>query len=83
MLKHSSARVATLSLRAEGDHAVLTVADDGVGIGSALGGGAPGVHIGLQVMHERAAQVDGELSVLAGEQAGARVRCRVPLHRRG
>jgi len=83
VLKHSNARAATLSLRAEGDHAVLTVADDGVGIGPALGGATPGVHIGLQVMHERAAQVDGELSVLPGEQAGARVRCRAPLHRRG
>jgi signal transduction histidine kinase len=83
VLKHSNARAATLSLRAEGDHAVLTVADDGVGIGPAPGGATPGVHIGLQVMHERAAQVDGELSLLPGEQAGARVRCRVPLHRRG
>jgi signal transduction histidine kinase len=82
VLKHSNARSARLELHTEEDGAVLTVADDGVGIEPDLGRSSPGLHIGLQVMRERAAQVDGELSVQPGEHAGARVRCRVPLARR-
>ena len=58
---------------------MLTIADDGVGIAPEARPSARGLHIGLQVMRERAAQVDGELSVLPGPGTGARVRCRVPI----
>jgi signal transduction histidine kinase len=79
VLKHSNARSARLELHAENGSAVLTVADDGVGIGPEPLSPSHGLHIGLQVMRERAAQVDGELTILPGPQDGARVRCRVPL----
>jgi signal transduction histidine kinase len=79
VLKHSNARSATLELHAEDDSAVLTVADDGVGIVPEARQSSRGLHIGLQVMRERAAQVDGELSVLPGPRTGVRVRCRVPI----
>ena len=79
VLKHSNARSATLDLHAEDGSAVLTIADDGVGIAPEARPSARGLHIGLQVMRERAAQVDGELSVLSGPGTGARVRCRVPI----
>jgi len=79
VLKHSNARSATLDLHAEDGSAVLTIADDGVGIAPEARQSARGLHIGLQVMRERAAQVDGELSVLPGPRTGVRVRCRVPI----
>jgi two-component system sensor histidine kinase UhpB len=70
--RHSGARTVELALSRRGRMLVLTVADDGIGVG----GAAPGA--GIQGMQERARMVGGRLDVSGGEGGGVRVRLEVP-----
>lgn len=78
--RHAAASCVRIGLRAEGEVAELTVADDGLGLGEpdldllAMGG-----HFGLLGMRERAEQVGGELTVERRAPRGTLVRARVPL----
>jgi two-component system NarL family sensor kinase len=77
--RHARASRVEVSVRAEEDELVLTVADDGAGMApgrveQALARGA----IGLAISRERVEAVGGELSVTSAPAPGTRVRARVP-----
>lgn len=70
--KHAGTNAATVTLRIAPDHVELHVMDEGVGVGAgrATDGRA---HIGLMEMRQRAADVDGTLTVLPRDPAGTDV----------
>jgi two-component system sensor histidine kinase UhpB len=72
--RHAQARTVELTLGVQGEDLVLTVTDDGVGLGGGSGGGT-----GIRGMHERALLIDGVLDVRRGERGGTRVRLALPL----
>lgn len=74
--RHARAGEVALTLGMKGDHLVLTVADDGIGIPP----GATGT--GLRGMAERAALVGGRVRVSRGDGGGTRVTLEVPLEGR-
>ncbi|HWG25880.1 sensor histidine kinase [Actinospica sp.] len=73
VIRHASARRATVALRHEQDALTIEVADDGRG---APAGGAPG--FGLVGMRERAEALGGELHAAARPEGGYRVLARLP-----
>lgn len=68
--KHAAASRVAISLRRSGPVVALEVDDDGRGF--ALGEAAGG-HVGLALMHDLAAQVGGELTVVSEPGRGTRV----------
>jgi two-component system nitrate/nitrite sensor histidine kinase NarX len=76
VLKHSHAQRVRLELRNGGREVVFAIEDDGIGIEG--GSDGDGLHIGLQVMRERAAAIDGELTITTTVRKGTRVECRAP-----
>lgn len=75
-VKHAKPSVITIDLHVSAQRAVLSVADDGIGIRQAA---APG-HFGLTGMHERARRIGGTLRVDSNPQGGTTVEVEVPLH---
>ena len=74
-LKHASANTVTVRIRADGGQLVLEVIDDGVGFDPQpinLDG-----RMGITSMRERAAQIGGELSVVAEPGAGTMIKASV------
>jgi two-component system sensor histidine kinase UhpB len=71
--RHAQAAHVELSLTRSGDHVVLEVTDDGVGTADPV----PGA--GIRGMRERAALVNGRLSVTHRPPRGTRVRLEVPV----
>ena len=76
-IRHSGAPRARLSLRAQDDHAVLSVKDNGCGFDPAAPRGAG--HLGLANLHDRAASVGGTLEISSHVGAGTRIIVRLPL----
>lgn len=75
VIRHALAANATLSLRAEGDELLLTVADDGRGLSlPQLGDGT-----GIAGMRERAMLAGGTLALESVDEGGTTVRLRLPL----
>ncbi|HVW17894.1 MAG TPA: sensor histidine kinase [Solirubrobacteraceae bacterium] len=79
VVRHAHATSAALSLRREGDEAVLRVCDDGAGLPAtaALGRSSRGI----RGMRERAMLVSGRLALGARDGGGTEVVLRVPLGR--
>jgi signal transduction histidine kinase len=71
--KHSTSTTAHVSLCKQGDHVVLSVVDQGKGMGE-----GPARGIGMSNMRERLAAVGGELRVTS-TQGGVRVEASIPL----
>jgi two-component system sensor histidine kinase UhpB len=69
-LRHSNARLATVSLKAEAGIVTLAVADDGKGMPVQLPGGTAGI----AGMRERALLVGGRLSIESRPEQGTEVR---------
>jgi two-component system sensor histidine kinase UhpB len=69
--RHAGARHADLTLRRDGDAVVLSVSDDGRGLGAASEGA------GLRGMRERALLIGAGLSVGPGPEGGTEVNLRV------
>jgi two-component system sensor histidine kinase UhpB len=69
-LRHSNARLATVSLKAEAGIVTLAVADDGKGMPAQLPGGTAGI----AGMRERALLVGGRLSIESRPGQGTEVR---------
>lgn len=78
VLKHSDAAEVKLLLHAAESAVVLEIVDSGAGIAESEAGHTDELHIGLQVMRERAAQVDGQLRITSSPGCGTRIECRVP-----
>jgi nitrate/nitrite-specific signal transduction histidine kinase len=78
VLKHANARNVSLALRLDGSEIAFAIEDDGRGIAPNVALSESGLHIGLQVMHERAAAVGGTLTVARGSRGGTRIECRAP-----
>jgi two-component system sensor histidine kinase UhpB len=77
VVRHAGAQAVDLSLRhADADRVVLTVTDDGCGIGDGPEGA------GIRGMRERALLVGAELSVGPQDGAGTEVRLWVPVRGR-
>jgi signal transduction histidine kinase len=74
--RHSGATRASLSLRIDGDIAVLRIEDDGVGFDPdrRLGVG----HFGLANLRDRAAAISGSLSIDTEPGSGTRIIVRLP-----
>jgi two-component system, NarL family, nitrate/nitrite sensor histidine kinase NarX len=71
--KHADAQHVRVLLRADGHGEFLVmVEDDGCGIEGVASGG-PGEHIGLNVMQERAARLDGDFRIETEPGEGTRV----------
>jgi two-component system sensor histidine kinase UhpB len=72
--RHAVARHVELALTRHADAVVLSVRDDGRGIGHTREGA------GIRGMHERALLVGARLSIESGPAGGTEVRLRVPVH---
>jgi signal transduction histidine kinase len=80
VLKHSNAKHVEIALGADGEAAVLRIADDGCGFANGdLKERSEGLRIGLEVMEERAFAAGGTLAVDSTKRRGTRVECRMPL----
>jgi two-component system nitrate/nitrite sensor histidine kinase NarX len=77
--KHSGARHASLRLAREGDHAVLTVEDDGTGVDAARPARRDDLpHFGLDIMRQRAKSIGASIDVARLASGGTRVRLTLP-----
>ena len=74
--KHARASHATIAVEQAEHEVVLTVTDDGVGLGAAVPGESG---FGLAGLRDRAALVGGSFSVSAGDDGGTVLRVGVPL----
>jgi signal transduction histidine kinase len=79
--KHAGASQASVTLRAEADALLLTVTDDGIGIGHEGSGAARTAGHGLGSMRERVALLGGTLRVASGPEGGTIVSVSVPSRR--
>lgn len=75
--KHAGARRAAISLRADDDHVVIEVSDDGRGFSDDAVAARPG-HLGLVSMRERVEAVGGELHITS-RPGRTTVQARAPL----
>ena len=79
--KHSRAACVQVSLAREDQYARIIIADDGCGFDSnQLAAGES--HFGLAFMHERMAQVGGDMEIDSRSGGGTRVALRVPIQHR-
>ncbi|MGQ9927490.1 MAG: histidine kinase [Chloroflexaceae bacterium] len=77
--KHASARHIMVALRVVDGGLQIVVRDDGVGFDPGAQGELPGTRLGLRQMRERAAALDGRLTILSRPGEGAEVRVWLPL----
>jgi signal transduction histidine kinase len=76
-LRHSNASRCCIMIRTAEADLVIEVDDDGQGFGTDVVTG-----VGLQSMHQRAAEVGGEVAVTSAAECGTSVRARLPLELR-
>jgi signal transduction histidine kinase len=74
--RHSASTSCSLTLKREGDRAVLEIRDNGVGFDIDQ---ASRMGIGLHSLHERAAQLGGKLTIESAAGHGTSLRLAVPL----
>ncbi|NJD34312.1 MAG: sensor histidine kinase [Betaproteobacteria bacterium] len=77
VLRYAAARSVHVSLRADGEQLILSVADDGCGFDPA--GVAAGEHFGLVGMRERVAALHGSLDIDSAAGEGTRITVQLPL----
>jgi signal transduction histidine kinase len=77
--KHAHARHVAVALRAIDDGLQILVRDDGVGFDPGANSDAPSTSLGLRQMRERAAALDGRLTILSRPGQGTEVRVWLPL----
>jgi PAS domain S-box-containing protein len=75
-IRHAAASHISVALESEDHHAVLTVSDDGCGIDErkVLENGG----FGLRIMSYRARLIGADFAILAGDDGGTIIRCRLP-----
>ncbi|GEM_PF-2484592 len=72
-LKHAKAGSITISLRRQGDNAVLSIADDGRGLPQSASSHRG---MGLNIMKYRAGLIGADLEIVPARDRGTEVRCR-------
>ena len=72
VVRHSAATTATVTLARADDDLVVTIADDGTGVGDQAEGG------GIRGMRERTQLLDGTLQVAAARPSGTDITARLP-----
>ena len=77
-VQHSKAELVSVSVSASQTHLILAVECDGEPFEAPK---PPNVGLGLRIMRYRTEQLGGKLSIQAGDQGGAVVRCEVPIHK--
>jgi signal transduction histidine kinase len=77
--KHASARNLSVVLQAVDDGLQIIVRDDGVGFDPGTVSEMPSQHLGLRQMRERAAALDGRVTILSQPAHGTEVRVWLPL----
>ena len=75
-VRHAHAHRCRVELRADGDEAVLEIADDGPGLAPDATAG-----VGLRSMRERAAELGGRAELASAGDGGLVVRVRLPMAR--
>ena len=75
--KHSRAQNAKVTISMENEQYLFTVEDDGTGISQPLKTG-DGMHLGLNIMRERAQRLGGSLNVETRTEGGTRVTLAFP-----
>jgi signal transduction histidine kinase len=81
--KHAGARRVSLEFRAEGGHAVLRVADDGIGFDPANLGRSESPRFGLATMRERAESIGAEVRMGCVPTGGSEVVVEMPWRQLG
>jgi len=74
-IKHGKADIITVAMRQEGESCILTIHDNGVGIGSTQ---TQGRGMGLSIMQYRASMIGAVLEIKAPEAGGTLIRCVFP-----
>jgi len=75
VVRHAQARHAWIALRTDGEGLLVSVVDDGIGLGEAA---ADVNHYGLDILRERAAAIGGRIAIERGAFGGTRVALFVP-----
>jgi signal transduction histidine kinase len=78
-VRHAAASTVRVSLEASEDVVVLTVEDDGVGVGRGAPGPTRGNGVGLKAMKERAERINGRISIGERPGGGTRVQLECPI----
>lgn len=76
--KHSRANHVSLAVEIKQSRYVISVEDNGIGITGQLDTDS-GMHLGLNIMRERAKHLSAEVTVTPGEKAGTRVTLSFPI----
>ena len=76
--KHSRANHVSLAIEIMKSRYVISVEDNGIGITGKLNTES-GMHLGLNIMRERAKHLNAEVTVTPGERAGTRVTLSFPV----
>lgn len=75
-LKHSGGSLITVELSGSESELNLVVSDNGKGLDETPSGG-----MGISIMQYRADMINGTITIGRGSSGGARVSCRIPLHK--
>jgi signal transduction histidine kinase len=75
-IRHASASAIHVTMETVGDKLLLSVEDDGKGLGTNKAEGGP--HFGIQLMRERVNSVGGTLDILPRQPAGLRIKVELP-----
>lgn len=78
--KHSRANHVSLAIEIKKGRYLISVEDNGIGIAGKVNA-ADGMHLGLNIMRERAKHLNGEVHVNPGAKGGTRVVLDFPTHR--
>ncbi len=71
-IKHGKADIITIAMKPEGESCLLTIQDNGVGIGSTQ---TQGKGMGLSIMQYRASMIGAHLEIKAPDTGGTLIRC--------
>jgi PAS domain S-box-containing protein len=77
--KHANARSVRIAFVLEDGYARVTVYDDGQGFDPDVSSAGSEEHVGLRVMHERAEEVGGSISLQSASGQGTELVVRVPV----
>jgi two-component system nitrate/nitrite sensor histidine kinase NarX len=75
--KHSYARNVLIKLEEDDQNYTVSVCDDGIGL-YAAGHRGPGMHFGMNIMHERASKIGGKVEIKSRVGGGTRVILNFP-----